>query len=419
MRMCAPVDGSRLVSGSDAREWDTAVPAAGMQLLGHKPAQWFPLQRDWANIALFKSVTTNTAFPTGTGVDKLTDGWFDREALSAAPRIQPYAEIDLGSVRDISNIRIFPAAGDAIDLKGFRIYASRTPMAVSGIPGGSGITTYAPETEDAVSYDRWNVWTRNPAQPSEMLRARFIRLQNPDPQAVSLRRRDPGIRRHPSRSAAVPAGRMRPDCRRRHVQGTGLEPGHGKVCRSAGARRPALEWLGNLAVTASRRQLQRVQQLRQFAGSRNLGDRSGRCKCHQHMEPQFGKRDPERQRDKFRQLDTGRCRIRFQGRLYRQVMPAPPMNSQRASPRGQNTTYWGTGPDIGGAIGGFTNTSLAYCRYRPRPYAYRLPERSDTGYLHVAYAVDYIVQEGSTGMWKRANVPAVCSGDRIFADGFD
>ncbi|MBK7011593.1 MAG: PKD domain-containing protein [Xanthomonadales bacterium] len=187
MRMCAPVDGSRLVSGSDAREWDTAVPAAGMQLLGHKPAQWFPLQRDWANIALFKPVTTNTAFSAGHGIDKLTDGWFDNEALAGAPRVQPYVEIDLGSVRDISNIRVFPAAGDAIDLKGFHVYASRTPMDTSGVPAGTGISSYAPETEDAVSYDRWNIWTRNPAIPSEMLRARYIRLQNPSAQAVNLR----------------------------------------------------------------------------------------------------------------------------------------------------------------------------------------------------------------------------------------
>ena len=59
------------------------------------------------------------------------------------------------------------------------------------------------------------------------------------------------------------------------------------------------------------------------------------------------------------------------------------------------------------------------CRYRPRPFAYALPDRSDTGYLHEAYAVDYVVQEGSTGLWTRANVPGQCFGDRIFADGFE
>lgn len=422
MRMCAPVDGSRLVSGSDAREWDTAVPAAGMQLLGHKPAQWFPLQRDWANIALFKSVTTNTAFPTGTGVDKLTDGWFDREALAAAPRIQPYVEIDLGSVRDISNIRIFPAAGDAIDLKGFRIYASRTPMAVSGIPGGSGITTYAPETEDAVSYDRWNVWTRNPAQPSEMLRARFIRLQNPDPQAVSLRVAEiqvfGDIHLDPPQYPQAVCDPIADDgmfkalvwnpatAKFAEVQvrgdllwnGSGIWPSP-----QAGDNYSACSNYGNLPV----REIWETAAVGASATSTwNLSSESGTLNGNVTS---------------FDSSTRVGAAFDFKaGYIAKVIAGAAYEFTKGITKETQNTTYWGTGLDIGGAIGGFTNTSLATpCRYRPRPYAYRLPERSDTGYLHVAYAVDYIVQEGSTGMWKRANVPAVCSGDRIFADGFD
>ncbi|MEO8012445.1 MAG: PKD domain-containing protein, partial [Dokdonella sp.] len=187
MRMCERIDGERIVSGSDALDWDTAVPAEGLKSLGHKPAQWVPLQRDWSSLALFKSVSTNTAFSARNGADKLTDGSFDSEALAGAPRVQPYVEIDLGRVVEISNIRVFPAAGDALDLKGYNVYASRTPMSTGGIPNGSGITVFAPETGDAVSYDRWNIWTRNPATPSEMLRARFIRLQHPGSTAVNLR----------------------------------------------------------------------------------------------------------------------------------------------------------------------------------------------------------------------------------------
>ncbi|MCC6596436.1 MAG: hypothetical protein IT477_08030, partial [Rhodanobacteraceae bacterium] len=89
----------------------------------------------------------------------------------------------------------------------------------------------------------------------------------------------------------------------------------------------------------------------------------------------------------------------------------------------QNTSYWSSGLDMGGLIGGFDDSSLAQaCRYRPRPYAYRLQDRSDTGYLHDMYQVDYIVQEGATGLWKRASVPTQCFGpgaDVIFANGFD
>ena len=422
MRMCAPVDGSRLVSGSDAREWDTAVPAAGMQLLGHKPAQWFPLQRDWANIALFKPVTTNTAFSAGHGIDKLTDGWFDNEALAGAPRVQPYVEIDLGSVRDISNIRVFPAAGDAIDLKGFHVYASRTPMDTSGVPAGTGISSYAPETEDAVSYDRWNIWTRNPAIPSEMLRARYIRLQNPAAQAVNLRVAEIQVfgdvhMEPPQYPQAVcdpvaddglfkalvwNAGtakfvevQMRGDLLW-NGSGTWPAPQAGDTY-SACSNYPTLPvrdiW-STVAVGGS------------SVATWNLSSESGTLNGNVTS---------------FDNSTRVGAAFDFKAGFIAKVIAGVAYEfTKGVTQEKQNTTYWGTGLEIGGAIGGFTNTSLAGpCRYRPRPYAYRLPERSDTGYLHEAYAVDYTVQEGATGLWKRTNVPAACFGDRIFADGFD
>lgn len=422
MRMCARVDDSRIVSGSDAREWDTAVPAAGVQLLGHKPAQWFPLQRDWASLALFKTATTNTAFAANHGVDKLTDGSFDTESLAGAPRVQPYVEIDLGSVRDISNIRVFPAAGDAIDLQGFHVYASRTPMTTTGIPTGSGITVYAPENPDAVSYDRWNIWTRNPLAPDEMLRARFIRLQHPGTQATNLRvaeiqvfgdlHVDP-----PSYPQAVcdpvaddgmfkalvwnPASAKFAEVQVRgnllwNGSGAWPNPQAGDTFSSCGnyTSLPNRPIWSDIAIGAS------------ATNTWNLNEGTGTLT------------------GTVKSLDSStRVGAAFDfkaGFIVKVLAGAAYEFTTGITKETQNSTYWSEGLQLGGAIGGFTNTALATaCRYRPRPYAYALTDRSDTGYLHQAYVVDYIVQEGSGGLWKRANVPSICTGDRIFADGFD
>src|SRR5690606_32705796 len=49
----------------------------------------------------------------------------------------------------------------------------------------------------------------------------------------------------------------------------------------------------------------------------------------------------------------------------------------------QTTSYWGSGLEMGGGVGGFDNqdaTLINSCRYNPRPYAYRLLDVSNTGY---------------------------------------
>ena len=88
----------------------------------------------------------------------------------------------------------------------------------------------------------------------------------------------------------------------------------------------------------------------------------------------------------------------------------------------QTTSFWGSGLEIGGAIGGFDAayaSLVGTCRYTPRPYAYRLVERSNTGYRHDVYAVDYVVREGP-GRWLRSSVPVLCQhDDAIFASGFE
>src|SRR5690606_22977906 len=55
-RLCEVVEDSRFVSATDARFWDTQLATANG---GAPPAQWMPLQRDWASLTLFRPVTSN------------------------------------------------------------------------------------------------------------------------------------------------------------------------------------------------------------------------------------------------------------------------------------------------------------------------------------------------------------------------
>ncbi len=422
LRMCDPVPDSRIVSGGDALGWDTYLPAASVQLQGHKPAQWIPLNRDWSSIALFKSATANVAFASGSGVDKLTDGRFDTAALAGAPRVQPYVEIDLGQVREISNIRVFPAAGDAIDLQGFRIYASRSPMSTTSVPSGAGITQFGHETEDQVSYDRWNIWTRDPLAPSNMLRTRFIRVQHPGGTAVNLRI---------SEIQVFGDVHIDPPFYPQSVCDPVADDGQFKalVWNAAAGRFAEIQMRGDLLWSGAG--TWRTPQ---------AGDTYPACSNHGLLPTRdiwstIGvggtashtwnlSSESGTMTGAYTSIDNSyRVGAQFDfkaGFIAKVIAGVAYEYTKGINKETQNSTYWGTGLEIGGEIGGFANTALNQpCRYRPRPFAYALPDRSDTGYLHEAYAVDYVVQEGSTGLWTRANVPGQCFGDRIFADGFE
>lgn len=422
MRMCAKVDGSRSLIGSDAQDWDTTIPAAGVQALGHKPAQWVPLSRDWSSLALFRPVTTNVALGN-TDAAAVTDGKFSSEARAPAAQAQPYVEIDLGQVRSIANIRVFPAAGDAIDLQGFRVYASTTPMSPIGLPGGAGVTTYAPETGDEVSYDRWNIWTRSPTAPGTLLQARWIRLQHPGNAALrvaeiqvfgGLHVDPPGYPQavcdpvaNDGWFRALVWNRVAGRFADIEVRGDLLWNGSGNwpmpgandswaACTNYG-NLPTRDIWSDIAIGTS------------ATNSWNLSDSSGSLTGNVTS---------------FDSSTRVGAQFDFSAGFIAKVTAGAAYEfTSGITQETQNTSYWSSGLDMGGLIGGFDDSSLAQaCRYRPRPYAYRLQDRSDTGYLHDMYQVDYIVQEGATGLWKRASVPTQCFGpgaDVIFANGFD
>ncbi len=423
MRMCAQIEGSRYLTAGDAVQWDTTIPAQTINdpAIGHKPAQWFPLQRDWSSLALFRSVSSNTAFVAGGAADRVTDGVFGTEARSGGASSQPYIQIDLGRVRDISNIRVFPAAGEAAYLTGFRLYASRTPMSGNGVPSGAGISVYVQETEDNASYDRWNIWTRSPVQPTDLLKARYIRLQHPGsatlriaevqvfgdlhldppayPQAVCDQDADDDVfsalvwNPLSARFAAI-------DVRGNLLwsgAGTWPKPGgdddYPDCTNNANVTEQAIWPTTVVGASATS-----TWNLSQSQGSLNGTTRS------------------------FDNATRVGAAFDFKAGFIAKVIAGAAYEFTKGITREvQNTSYWSEGLDIGGAVGGFDASYQGVvntCRYNPRPYAYHQPDRSDTGYRHDVYTVDYVVREGPA-LWKRAAVPSICYGDRIFASGFE
>lgn len=411
-RMCELIDGSRHVSASDARTWDTDIPAA---LPDHPPAQWFPLQRDWASIAMFRPVASNAAFVAGSGADKATDGRFSTEAASGGSSAHPYLQIDLGSVQDVSNIRVFPASGHAAAMTGFRVYASAQPITGDGVPGGGAVKTYAPETADDVTYDRWNIWTRDRASPSNMLRARYIRLQHPGNAALHVAEIQVFGDTHaepPSYPDAVcdpirddgrfnalvwDAGAAPPQFRSIEVRGDLLWNGTGAMpgCTNYSGLLQADIWNGTTIGSSGSQDWNLSQSSTNLVGNDTSFESSVRVGAEFDLEAGF---------------------------VAQVVAGGAYEYSEGVTEETQSTSYWGTGLEIGGSITGFDaaySPLVSACRYNPRPYAYRLAERSNTGYEHDIYTVDYVVRQGP-GLWQRGGVPVLCQhDDPIFGDGFD
>lgn len=181
------------------------------------PINWVPTQRDWASLTLFHAPVAGSAlglnsvgFSADQGADKATDGLFTTSAESAQTYNKPYLEIDLGEVRDIMAVRVFPAADPpppatspfgvqpisfkkaAVDMRGYRLFASATPFASgTAAPTSATSTTFVPHgvstfVQDYGSesvYSSWNIWTGNPGAFSgdpdarKPLRARYLRLR--------------------------------------------------------------------------------------------------------------------------------------------------------------------------------------------------------------------------------------------------
>lgn len=413
MRMCEVVEDSRGMSATTAEFWDTTVAAAGGAT---PPAQWTPLHRDWASLSLFQPVTTNVTPASGTSAANVTDGRFSTWLSSTAAMTRPYVQIDLGEVREISNIRVFPRAGRSIDLRGFRVFASEAPMSGDALPTGAGVRSFAPETGDDMAFDRWNIWTRNPAAPSQMLRARYIRLQHPGSALLNVAQiqvfGDVHVEPHrypqdvcdPNRSDNTflvrmwnprTAGWANIESRGEILwNGSGDMPG----CSNFSGMQRWDIWDDLLVGSPGSSSWNLSQEGGTYSGDYSGFESSNRVGAEFDIEAGF-----------IAKVQAGAA-YEYSFGVTEEV---------------QTVQYWGAGLEMGGTIGGFAqefSTLVSTCRYTPRPYAYRLMDYSNTGYEHTVFVVDYVVRQGAAN-WQRDNVPEVCLNiqrpPEVFADGFE
>ncbi|SDD40500.1 PKD domain-containing protein [Aquimonas voraii] len=413
MRMCEVVEDSRGVSATTAQFWDTTVAAAGGAA---PPAQWTPLHRDWASLSLFQPVTTNVTPASGSSAASVTDGRFSTWLASSASRSLPYVQIDLGEVQEISNIRVFPRAGRAIDLRGFRVFASETPMSGDALPTGAGVRSFAPETGDDMAFDRWNIWTRNPAAPSQMLRARYIRLQHPGTAVLNVAQiqvfGDVHVEPHrypqdicdPNRSDNTFLARMwnprSSGWANIEVRGEILWNGSGDMdgCSNFSGMQRWNIWADLFVGNPGTSSWNLSQEGGNYSGDYTGFESSNRVGAEFDIEAGF-----------IANVQAGAA-YEYSFGVTEEV---------------QTLQYWGSGLEMGGTIAGFApefGALVGTCRYTPRPYAYRLMDYSNTGYEHTVFVVDYVVRQGSAN-WQRSNVPEVCLNiqrpPEVFANGFE
>lgn len=439
LRMCEITGQDRVARSADG--WNlTAAQGSGL------PDNWVPLQRDWANLALFRPVTSNDQSTHAGGPEKATDGKFST-AFIGSSITEPYLEIDLGAVRSIASMRVFPAANThaagsnivldaplaftraAPALRGFKIYASATPFAGPAVPSGAGVAIFQPDTSDGSVYDRWNISTVG--STGALLKARYIRLQHPgpnEPASIAISQIQVYGDTHVD-PPAYPLAVCDPDARSGYFLA--------KVWNTAANAAQNIEVRGDMLWTGTNAVGQptgvtlsngaactndpSVTQVSIWAGQ-SVGD-SGSLTWSAGN----GTKVTDGTYSSFDSTTRVGAAWDYDVTVFfaKVVAGASYDYSFGATKNSQTTSFYGNDLQVSGAVKGFDaafQAAKGVCDYSPQPYAYRLADRGNASYLHDFYVVDYIVQPAGTGNWQPGSLPAICSpdyGDVIFANGFD
>lgn len=402
-------------TASDMVTWDTeSAYNSGLGL----PAQWVPLAPDWASVALFHLPTAVNFGALIVDVAKVTDGQFGTSLISPST-LQPYVQIDLGTNKPLTNVRIFPAAGHQADLQGFSLYVSKTPFANDSPPSGAGVTVFASDPASGNGFDHWNVWLRNPGTQAPLV-GRFLRLQWPGLEnhvlAISEIEAFADVHVEPPQ---YPVSVCDP------TAGDGLFTALMYDVTSATYRKVdvhgELLWKGtlgqdarcsNLADNASVKAVDIWSSIN-IGGSgffnwdlvNTSGTTVGSNTSIEHSYRVGAELD----------VEAGAVVKAQAGGAYE--------FSSGVTEENATTMYWQSGLEYSGQVGGFSSLQ-ADCNYRAQPFAYTTSERSNIGYEHQYTVVDYFVPDFN---WSRngvgfPKVPTHCYAvppDRFFYGGFE
>lgn len=419
IRTNANGDPLRTMIASDLETWDTFT-AAGTGGAGTRPAQWAPLRPDWANLALFRPVTTNlNVEPIGPPAGFINDGLFDTPLQMSSASGQPYFQIDLGEVRDITNIRVFRLQPDFTALRDLSLFVSTTPMVGAAVPTGPGVVRFDPDPQTRNGFDRWNLWTRGPAPDFEPLRGRYVRVQRTGPAAGGFlteiqvfgdtHREPPAYPQSvcdPTPNDGVFFARVLdptaspPAYRRIHVRGdlewTGVTAADA-ACGTNHANVRAVPIWENVTIGGTG-----VNSWDLFTGTTNVIGRAGSISHSTRVGVE---------------LDVEA------GALVQVVAGGAYEWSTGVTEEQSTTMYWGSGLNYSGQVRGFPGGSNLNCSYLPRPFAYRASDRSNAGYEHQFTVVDYVVRDGPS--WNRLGPnlpPRDCfppPPEPVFGSGFE
>jgi hypothetical protein len=423
------------------------------------PLSWMPIQRDWASRALFlpATISNRITLASGSTREDANDGRFTSSLESASAVLQPWVQVDLGEVRDISSIRVFPTAGRVEDLWGYRIYASQDPISGDGVPAGAGVREFRQDTGDTESFYRiWNLYTLDRNDPTQPLRARYVRLQHPGPSPVELHVAEIQVF---GETHAEPPEFPEAVCDPLNGDGVLLarvwSPLHDDPHADEYGFRN-IELRGDLIWSGAS---DAASAAIPHATGVTLADGNACVNGMDNEVPIFGPPPPvaaeysiwdgiavggdaqtfwsldqssSTSQGNYSSLDSStHLGVEFEvqvGLGVKAIVGASYEFTMGTTKETQNSISWGSGLGISGEVGGFVDPLpgiVASCKYKPRPYAYRRQEFSDAGSLQDMYVTDYVVRQGQLGgVWRRGNVAQACyTGegmvDRIFDDGFD
>lgn len=455
MRMCETKPVLRVQTAPGATDWNWLATASAPY---QAPYDWVPAQRDWASLAMFRAPTAGAAggtvaFIDGSSVDKATDGLFTTAAESNGNSDRPYLEIDLGSVREIDSVRVFPkitstAAFEPVDFKdsvkdlaGFRLYVSATPFANNAAPTTAtsttvlqdGISTFVQEMNNEQSKRIWNVWTGSPLTGTPLF-GRYLRLQQRGQGKIAIAEIQVFGDTHsepPSFPDAV--------CDDRVGDGLFKATVYDKIHQVA----TTIELRGDMLWTGAVDYIGDVPQESGVPGcSNDFADGGG-----DSLSPGTVRKEPiwqgvgigdagsadwtlsenqvKTQADDEKIDGITHLGAEFEAKFgpgVQVIVGASYEVGFGATTEKQTSTAHGKGFTVSGVIGGFNNQQVAdLCRYFPRPYAFKVTNYSNTGFRHDTYVTDYVVRQSNrANAWQRDAVPTQCHiSDRIFANDFE
>lgn len=407
-------DALRAFIASDPTTWDTTTASSGGP--GGTPSQWVPLNPEWASLALFRAATAN-AGTGGTQLLRATDGQYGT-VMQTGTAVQPYIEIDLGEVRDIANVRVFPDPQAKASLVGATLFLSETAFGGAAPPSGAAVRSFPPDPDLDNGADRWNVWTRSSTAPNAPLKARYIRLQHTENVSRSLRVAEIQVfgevhNQPPTYPLSVCDPTASDGLFRARVVDNNAQP---RVYRNIDMRGD-LQWIGFPSDTncganhAGVRSFPIWDQIAIGGGSGTGSNSWDLSNFSFNAQTDILSVSHSTRVGAEVEAEAGAVVQAVVGGAYEWATGVTEENS--------TTLYWGEGINYGGTVPGFSGA--AQCQYKPQPFGYVTADRANVGYEHRFKVIDYVVRDFN---WDRINnpPPASCFPERpdtIFRGDFE